>query len=185
MIHQHIALLRGINVGRAKRIAMSDLCKLIEDLGCTNVRTLLNSGNVVFTSEEPLSSAIASRIEDALPRQLNVSAKVAGLSAEEFSHIIAQNPLLDIASDPSRLLVAVPLQPASVTHLHPLLQQTWTPEVFAVGPRAAYFRCPDGLHTSRLFEAIERALHKAVTARNWSTMLKIRDCLEKQTCKTR
>jgi uncharacterized protein (DUF1697 family) len=184
MTDQRVALLRGVNVGRAKRVAMSDLCKLIEDLGCAHVRALLNSGNVVFASPAS-SSVIAAQIEAALPQRLNVSARVVGLSAEVFLNIIADNPLLDIATDPSRLMVAVPLLAEDIARLHPLLEQAWAPEVFAVGPRAAYFWCPDGLSESRLSVAIERALKKEVTARNWSTMLKIRDRLEAPTREAR
>lgn len=63
---RHVALIRGINVGRAKRVAMADLRALVEDLGYGDVRTLLNSGNVVFTSARRPPAKAAARIEEGL-----------------------------------------------------------------------------------------------------------------------
>ena len=67
---RHVALLRGINVGRAKRVAMAELRALIEGLGYGDVRTLLNSGNVVFSASAATAGNAASRIEEALAKKL-------------------------------------------------------------------------------------------------------------------
>ena len=72
MAATHVALLRGINVGRAKRVAMADLRSLVERLGYTDVRTLLNSGNVVFTSTSARSGGAEARIEAAIAARLGV-----------------------------------------------------------------------------------------------------------------
>ena len=116
MPSRQAALLRGINVGRANRVAMADLRSTFEGLGCVDVRTVLNSGNVVFTSKSasPTSSA---RIEKAIAARLGVSTRVTVLTAEEFAAIVAGNPLLPLASDPSRLLVAVLADPAAQVKL--------------------------------------------------------------------
>ncbi|MDB5310278.1 MAG: hypothetical protein JWO38_4480 [Gemmataceae bacterium] len=173
MAGRQVALIRGINVGRAKRVAMADLRALVEDLGYRDVRTLLNSGNVVFTSPRAAPLAAAARIEKALATGLGVSARVTVLAAAELAAAVADNPLLEVAADPSRLLVAVPSDPADRSKLEPLVEQDWDKDVLAVGPRVAYLWCAGGILASRLAEAVGRALGDAVTTRNWATVMKL------------
>lgn len=173
MSARHVALLRGINVGRAKRVAMAELRALVEGLGYGEVRTLLNSGNVVFTAPEADGGEAAARIEEAMTARLGVSARVTVLTAAELSAVVSENPLREVALDPSRLLVAVLMDPAHRVRLEPLARRDWTPEVLAVGTRAAYLWCPEGLLASELPEAVGRALGDGVTTRNWSTVTKL------------
>ena len=84
----HIALLRGINVGRAKRIAMADLRALVEQLGYRDVKTILNSGNIVYTADTSSAQASAKRIEKALLEKLGISSKITGLTAADLATII-------------------------------------------------------------------------------------------------
>jgi len=168
-----IALIRGINVGRAKRVAMADLRALIEDLGYSNVRTLLNSGNVVFTVPRPAAGDAAAGLEKAIAKRLGVSARVTVLTAAELAAVVTENPLLKVADNPSRLLVAVLRNPAGQRKLEPLMKQDWAPEALAIGRRVAYLWCPGGILDSRLAEAVNRVLGDAVTARNWATVLKL------------
>jgi uncharacterized protein (DUF1697 family) len=170
---RHVALIRGINVGRAKRVAMADLRALVEGLGYTDVRTLLNSGNVVFTAPGGASSEAAARLEEGMATRLGVSARVTVLDAAELAAVVAENPLRGVASDPSRLLVAVLRDPADRARLEPLMARAWTPEVLALGPRVAYLWCADGILASRLPEAVGRALGDGVTTRNWATVTKL------------
>ncbi|MFL7811161.1 MAG: DUF1697 domain-containing protein, partial [Anaerolineae bacterium] len=79
-----IALIRGINVGRANRVAMAELRALVEALGYTHVRTLLNSGNVVLVAACATPSEAADRIEGALGARLGVSARITALTAAEL-----------------------------------------------------------------------------------------------------
>jgi len=167
------ALLRGINVGTAKRIAMADLRALIEGLGFADVRTLLNSGNVAYSAPGVAPARAAARIEAALPERLGVSARVVALAAAELAAAVETNPLAAVAVNPSRLLVAVPTRPAGVELLAPLAERDWGAEALAVGPRVAYLWCPDGVIASALAAAVGRALDDAVTSRNWTTMVKL------------
>jgi uncharacterized protein (DUF1697 family) len=170
---QQVALLRGINVGRAKRIAMADLRALVESLGYGDVRTLLNSGNVVFTVPGTAKGDVASRIQKAIEAQLGVSSRVTVITAAELDTIVEENPLLEIAHDPSRLLVAVLNDKADRKRLEPLLKEDWTPDALAVGQRVAYMWCASGLLESRLADTVGRLLRDAVTTRNWATILKL------------
>ena len=168
-----VALLRGINVGRAKRVAMGDLRALVESLGYGAVRTLLNSGNVVFAAPGVAKSDTASRIEKSLETRLGISARVTVLTGAELAEIVEENPLLEIADDPSRLLVAVLHNRADRKRLWPLLKQDWAPDVLAIGKRVAYLWCSEGILASRLVEIIGRVLRDAATTRNWATILKL------------
>ncbi|HKA08810.1 MAG TPA: DUF1697 domain-containing protein [Gemmataceae bacterium] len=173
MSARQIALFRGINVGRAKRIAMADLRAAFERLGYRDVRTLLNSGNVVFTGGRGSPAAAATRIEKAINSDLGVSARVTVLTAAELAASIAENPLDQAADNPSRFLLAVLRDPADRTKVAPLAKRDWTPEALALGTRVAYLWCADGILASALGAAVGKALGDGVTARNWSTMLKL------------
>jgi uncharacterized protein (DUF1697 family) len=174
-----IALIRGINVGPAKRVAMADFRTHLEEAGFTTVRTLLNSGNVVFDSPDTNTTTSAQRIEAVLLNQMGVSARTIVLSAAEIVDIIHENPLIDTVSDPSRLLVAVFSQASDRQRISPLTQKDWAPEALAVGLRACYLWCPDGVIASRLSTEINKVLGHQVTSRNWTTMQKLLALVEK------
>jgi uncharacterized protein (DUF1697 family) len=174
---RQVALIRGIDVGRAKRVAMADLRELLEDFGYTDVRTLLNSGNAVYTAPRDTPAEAAARIEKAMLLRLDVSARVAVLTAAELTAVVAENPLLDVADNFSRLLVAVPLEAADLSNLKPLVDQDWGDDAFALGKRAAYLWCPQNLLESPVTRAMNRALKDAVTTRNWATTLKLEELL--------
>lgn len=173
MTRRHVALIRGINVGKAKRVAMADLRALVEGLGYRDVRTLLNSGNVVFTASASDRRDPAARIEGAMTKALGVSARVTGVTAEELAALVAENPLGKIATDPTRLLVTVLMDPADRKRLLPLARQDWAPEAFGVGMRAAYVWCPKSMLESPLFTAVTRLLGDGATTRNWATITKL------------
>lgn len=170
---RQIALLRGINVGRAKRIAMADLRKVLADLGFGGVRTLLNSGNVVFDCAARDAALSATRIEEALVLKLGVGSRVTVLDAHQLDEVVQDNGLRDMATDPSRLLVAILSNPADRHRLEPLCHQPWQPEAFALGRWSAYLWCPDGVLASRAAAAMGNLLGDAVTTRNWSTITKL------------
>lgn len=177
MAPTHVALLRGINVGKAKRIAMADLRDLIEDLGYGDVRTLLNSGNVVFRGGAAAGRTAAGRIEEALVARLGITSRVIVLPAAEVVTVIEANPLTAVATDPSRLLIWILADPADRAKLIPLTRTDWTPDRFTVGRRAGYAWYANGMLASRLPDAVSRAVGDAVTARNLATMTKIRSLL--------
>ena len=112
MAGRHAALIRGINVGKAKRVSMAELRAAVERLGFTDVKTLLNSGNVVFTAARGTPAQAAARIEKALAADLGVTARVTVLTAPELADAVTANPLLKVADNHSRLLVAVLSDPA-------------------------------------------------------------------------
>jgi uncharacterized protein (DUF1697 family) len=173
VVSRQIALLRGVNVGRGNRVPMIALRELVSALGYSSVRTLLNSGNVVFASPGGTPRDAASRIEKALTTELGVSARVTVITAAELATVIAENPLMKYADNPSRLLVALLKNPADRSKLVPLSKQEWGKDVLGIGSLAAYLWCAEGVISSKLSEAVNRLLGDAVTSRNWATILKL------------
>jgi uncharacterized protein (DUF1697 family) len=178
MTQTWIALLRGINVGKAKRVAMADLRAVIESLGYANARTLLNSGNATFTSARALRRNAAEELQAALLKKTGVSSRFTLRSATEWREVVRTNPLLDVASDHTRLFTAFVTDPADLPRLKPLLKQQWKPEVLALGPGVAYIWCPNGLLESKASEAVGKLLGDGVTVRNWATVQKLALLLE-------
>ena len=174
-MHRHAALLRGINVGKAKRVAMADLRAIVEELGGRDVATLLNSGNVVFSLATPAPVAFGARLEKALEAKTGVSARAIVLSAAEVAGIVAKRPFGKVADNPSRLLVVVPADPGALALLKPVVKQDWGAEQLALGGRAAYLWCPEGVLDSKALPAATKALKNELTARNWATFEKLRD----------
>ena len=173
MSKAYVALLRGINVGKAKRVAMADLRTAIESLGYGNVRTLLNSGNAVFTSQRALRKDAAEELRTALVKKTGVSSRFTVRTAAELDEIVRANTLAKVAKDFTRLFVAFVTDPADLAKLKPLVLQEWAPEQLALGPGVAYIWCPNGLLESKASEAVGKLLGDGVTVRNWATVTKI------------
>ena len=175
-----VALIRGINVGRAKRVRMAELRALFVDIGFTDVRSLLNSGNVVFSDPISTPSVAAERIEKEINSRLGISARVTVLTASDLDEVVHGNPLLDVADNPSRLLVAVLATTADRIGLEPLLEKDWAPGGLALGTRVAYLWCPDGVLASPLTDAVGGVVGDSVTTRSWGTIMKIHAAIHDQ-----
>ncbi len=171
---RHIALLRGINVGKAKRVAMADLRALMEDLGFANVRTLLNSGNAVFDAKSGTAAAHAKRLRAAIHETLGVDCEVIVKTAADLAAAIAEHPLRHHANDDARMLVMFTQEAPALAELKALEVLAWAPEAFAVGRHAAWLWCADGIIESRVAKAVGKVLKERGTARNWATVEKLR-----------
>ena len=174
---ESVALLRGINVGRAKRVPMAELRDLLESLGCSGVKTLLNTGNAVFQAPKGSSRELAATIEKAIQGRFGFPVPVLVHTAREFNAIIADNPMPRAAQDPSRFLVAFVSSKAQLARAKPLLKESWSPEKFAIGGKAAYLWCASGIRESRLLQAFGKVTESSITTRNWATVLKIQAVL--------
>ncbi|MEQ1593710.1 MAG: DUF1697 domain-containing protein [Casimicrobium sp.] len=168
-----VALLRGVNVGGNKRVPMDEWRVLLEGLGYTEVRTLLNSGNAVFASTIRSSATHETRIAASIAEAMQLDVAVVVKSAKEFAAIEAESPFAAAAADPSRLLVAFARDVSVLQGLAPLLALVRPPDDFRIGREAAYLWCPDGILQSKAGDALLGKLGKAVTTRNWATAQKI------------
>jgi uncharacterized protein (DUF1697 family) len=172
-----VALLRGVNVGGAKRVPMADLRALLEAQGHAGVRTLLNSGNAVFESTGRSTAAHARRLQAGIADTMGVEVPVIVKSAKEFETIVAGNALAASATDPSRLLVAFTADSDALEGLAALKALVVAPERLLAGRHAVYLWCPGGILASRAAEALLGKAGRAATTRNWATVLKIAELL--------
>jgi uncharacterized protein (DUF1697 family) len=163
-----IAFLRGINVGKAKRVAMAELRAMFEELGYNDVKTLLNS--VVFSGPVVKSEA---KIEEAFTARFGFSSRFTIISGADLEAAVNENPLGDFG-DHSRFFVAFLRTAAHRSRLETVAGQDWGAEGFGQGTRWAYLWCPEGILSSPLNAAVTKALGDGVTARNWATVLKLR-----------
>ena len=177
-LSRYVALFRGINVGRAKRIAMADLRQLLGDLGYSGVRTLLNSGNAVYDGPSAPTLGQAQRIQAAVAETLGVEALVIVKSARDIASAVAANPLRGIATDPSRLLLAFTRDAKSLAAIDALVQADWGEERVARGADAAYLWCANGILESKAAVALLKGLAESGTTRNWATVEKIHTLLQ-------
>ena len=181
MTVRYVALIRGVNnIGASRRVAMADLRALFEGLGFRDVRTLLNSGNVIFSAVNYGRGEILARIEKGLASKLGLNSRVTVLSGREVAAAVRNNPLSHVSTNPSHLLVVVPRTRSDRGRLRSLLKERWAPEVLALGNRVAYLWCANGVAKSPLWAAVDRALGRSGTARNMATLTKVVALLEGQ-----
>jgi uncharacterized protein (DUF1697 family) len=152
---------------------MADLRALVAGLGYTGVRSVLNSGNVVFRAAGTTAQEAAQAIEEALVLKLGVAARVFVLGHDELSTIIDGNPLLEVASDHSRLIVFLLGAAAQRDKLAALDSRDWGCERLVLGERAAYVWCPEGMLDSDAATSLGKLLGDGTTSRNWSTLVKL------------
>lgn len=171
----HVALLRSINLPGHNRVSMAELRELGNALGLSDVRTLLQSGNLVFRSRGRKPAALEKLLESETEGRLGVRTEFFVRTIEQWKQVVAGNPFPKEAKrDPSHLLVmCLKAAPAAgaVASLRAAISGRET--VQAAG-REAYFVYPDGIGRSRLTSAvIEKHLGTSGTARNWNTVLKL------------
>ena len=167
MSGRYVALVRGINVGGNSKVPMPVLKQIFAELGHTDVATLINSGNVVFSSaSEPTAALIEKRIAD----ETGVTTRVLVLSGERVRRIAADMPF---EGDESRLLVTFMGEvPSGV-----VIPEDLEPELVQVGPDAVYQWLPDGVSQSKLKPAFWKQFPPESTGRNIRTVKKIVDLL--------
>ena len=173
----YAALLRGINVGKAKRLAMADLRRLVEEAGFTQPRTLLNSGNVVFEGPRASAARVAATLETAIEAAAGFRSNVIVVTRDVVDAVVRENTLAAACDNPSRLLVAFVRDPAILSTLAAVAARPWGTERIAVGTQAAYMWCPDGVLAGNVIEAAGRVLADQTTMRNWATVLKLQQMM--------
>ena len=170
-----VALLRGINIGSRKRIAMADLRALVGDLGYANARTLVNSGNVVFDVDGDAGNReIENRIVTALRESQGLDVPVLVRTGDEMRAIVDRNPFPEMAPTPKLLHVtflANEPEPARVETLQEI--EGGDDDVRVIGTEV-YLSSPNGLSGSVFnINGLDRLLGVVTTSRNWNTVSKL------------
>jgi uncharacterized protein (DUF1697 family) len=170
-----IALVRGINVGGHKQVAMAELRDLLTRLGFADARSLLQSGNLVFRSGAQTGPQLERLLEAEAEKRLGLHSDFFVRAAAQWKTIVADNPFRREAErDPGHLMVVF-LKDAPEAEAVKALQAGITgPEVVRAKGRQAYIVFPDGVGRSRLTHAlIEKKLGTRGTGRNWNTVMKL------------
>jgi len=169
----YIAFLRGINVGGKHLLPMQGLVAVLEDLGCKNVKTYIQSGNAVFESSEKDPARFSKMIRAEIKKLHGFDPHVLLLRFEEIERAITENPFPEAESDPKALhvgfLAGSPQNP-DLKKLESLKSGT---ERFQLIDHRFYLHAPDGVGKSKLSAKAEKLLGVPMTDRNWITVRKI------------
>jgi uncharacterized protein (DUF1697 family) len=167
---RQIALLRGVNVGPTTKVGMAPLRAVFAALGHTDIKTYVNSGNVVFSGKK----ASLAKIEKAIAAEFGFDVPVVLRTRDELADVVAANPLAGTADNLSRYLVMFAdgaIDPERAADVDPAALE---PEVFAIRGREAYLWLPNGVQNSKLARAMtEKRFGVRLTGRNWRTVEKL------------
>jgi uncharacterized protein (DUF1697 family) len=174
----YVALLRGINVGAHNRVAMADLRALMSGLGYRDVRTHLQSGNVVFRAPPASTAELEEAIAERLAAELGLPVAVLVRTGDEVRDVVAGNRLP--THEPSRLMVLFLSGPPAPGRIEAIDPDRYAPEQFAVRDTEIYLYCANGILSCELTKVFaDRRLGCAVTARNWNTVTKLAALLDR------
>lgn len=175
----HVALLRGVNVGGKNGLPMEDLVAMLEEAGCRDVRTYIQSGNAVFRATQACASRVPAAIGRAASDRLGFRPPVVMRTAGELRAVARANPFARAGVDARALhvLFLADLPPAAgVAALDP---RRSPPDEFRVRGREIYLRCPGGVGRTRLTnEYFDARLATTSTMRNWRTVLRLVEMTE-------
>jgi uncharacterized protein (DUF1697 family) len=171
-----VALLRGINVGGKTQVPMDQLKSLFASLGHEDVATYIQSGNVIFRSAPGDERKIATDLEQRIAETFAVAARVLLRTPAELESIATGNPFLDRQGDPTKLHVVLLDAPPAAEAIAELDPGRSPPDEFSVHGREIYLHLPNGFGRSKLsIDYFESRLGAVATARNWRTLLKLRE----------
>jgi uncharacterized protein (DUF1697 family) len=168
----HVALLRGINLGGKNKLPMRTLAAMFAELGCSGVKTYIQSGNVVFTATGEVAESVEHRIPEMIQEQLGLRVPVVTRTASELREAVENNPFLKEGKEAETLHLAF-LKDRPSGEAVALLDPARSPgDRFAVSGREVYLYCPNGVAKSKLTNAyFDSALKTVSTVRNWRTVL--------------
>ncbi len=173
----YIALFRGINVGGKNILPMKDLVALLESLGLQDIKTYIQSGNVISRSKTADTAQLSRRIGAAIKQSHGFEPQVLLLDAAALEKIIIENPYPEAEAVPNTLhvnfLAAIPIKP----DLKALEKIRTESERFHLTGDVLYLHAPDGIGRSKLAANLERLLGVTMTSRNWNTVRKLKEMM--------
>lgn len=177
----YIALLRGINVSGLKKIKMADLGRMMQQLGFDDVVTYIQSGNIVFKTQQNDEIKLDQKIGTAIKKIFGFDIPVLITSKKELQGILTRSPFQDPEEIAANKIYYVLLKNEPELHLRLGLQEeTYTNERFYIGGNCVYLACSMGYGKAKLNNnLIERKLKVMATTRNHKTMLMLIELAEK------
>lgn len=167
-----VALVRGVNVGGRRSLAMSRLTELCIDAGASDVRTYIQSGNVVLTHAARQAGPLEDELENRLAAEVGAPVDVVARTAAELDAVVEANPY--VGAVPSSLHVAFLKSEPAAGALDRVDASAYAPERYALRGRELYLHLPDGMGRAKLPPVLLRSVGVAATARNWNTVLRLR-----------
>lgn len=178
---RHVVLLRGINLGARNRIAMPKLRELLEEAGFEDVRTYLQSGNVVLSSTKK-AKEVGYSCKRAIAKRLGLDIDVVVRSRAQLAQVVKRDPLGKVATNPKRYQVSFLAAKPPRGLIRKLEEAAAETEQFAVSGREIYAWHPAGVARSKLWVLLAgRDLGITATSRNWTTVTKLLELAEEQT----
>ena len=179
----HIALLRGINLGGNKKVAMADLREAVASLGHGDVATYIQSGNVVFSSEETDTAALAAALEQVIAARLGVQSRVVVLSRDELAQVARDNPYPDEPNHRALHAIFLSGEPGPelaerVATAQRRVAEKGSHDTAQIVGRTIFLHTPDGYGRSDLAAELVKLGQRKTdavtgTARNWATVTKL------------
>lgn len=170
----HVALLRGINVGGKNKLPMAGLAEIFAAAGCQDVRTYIQSGNVVFAASPKLAARIASVVAKEIAASFDLKVPVVLRGSDELREVAARNPFLKKGIDPESLHVAFLAQAPDRSRASSLDPKRSPGDSFVLRGREIYLHLPNGVARTKLTNAwFDSKLATTSTLRNWRTVLKL------------
>ena len=162
-----VALLRAVNVG-GRKLPMADLRALVESLGFSDVRTYIQSGNVVFTSPRAPKAEL---LEAAIEERFGLAVDVILRSSAQLERALAQDPFPD--ADRARVHVGFMASKPGAAVVAGIDTDSFAPEAFAVVGTELYLHLPNGMGRTKLPDYVLRRLKVPTTLRNWRTVTQL------------
>ena len=168
----YIAILRGINVSGHKMIKMDELRRLFESLKFKNVRTYIQSGNVIFSAKKTPESNLQKVIEKKILKSFGFEVPVIVKDKDEVEHVLKNNPYVNTRKeDVNRLHVTFLAEEPDQENIDKIVKLNYPPDEFIIFGKAVYLFCPDSYGNSKLVNSFfETKLKVAATTRNWKTV---------------
>ena len=173
---EYAAFLRGINVGGNKKVPMSDLKKVLQSIGFSNVKTLLNSGNAIFEAEETGEEKMTKLLEQSLQKKFGFEVPVLIRTLEELNRLATKDPFKGIKITPeTRLYVSFLSEKPQSKLTLPYQSPDKTYKILSASPRevCSVLTLSPNTQSTDLMSILEKEFGKKITTRNWNTITKI------------
>jgi len=177
-VARFLALLRAVNVG-GRKLPMAELKALCGELGWSDVATYIQSGNLLFSAPGK-PAELEAQLERAIAARFGYHSDVMIRSTPEWARLVAENPFPEAAeAEPNRLLAGLAKHPIAPGAADAIAARAAAGERVAQTADALWFHYAEGVGTSKITPAlIDKAAGSPVTARNWRTLLKLKEMLE-------
>jgi uncharacterized protein (DUF1697 family) len=176
-MHTWVALLRGINVGGKHLIKMADLSALMQQHDCQQVRSYIQSGNLVFAHANSQQTELAAQLSALISQRFGFAVPVYLLPSQCFLDIVASNPFTQTTLDGKSVHVYFLEHATTATNHTKLMQLKHPSEQYHLTDQAFYLFAPEGVGRSKLAANVDKCLGVNTTARNLNTLFKLRDML--------